>query len=159
MRHSHSYKQSYQNNGRNLLLSIVLNVVITGGQIVGGIISGSLALLSDAIHNFSDVLSLIISYVANRLVYKRASYQRTFGYKRSEIIAAFVNSASLIIIAIMFIIEAVKRFQNPKEIESYLVIYLSLIAVCGNGFSVLLARTYFGGTFIAPLERGKRIKL
>lgn len=138
MGHSHPHDHSHNLNGRNLLISIILNIAITTSQIIGGIISGSLALLSDAIHNFSDVLSLIISYVANRLVYKKASYQRTFGYKRSEIIAAFINSASLIIIAILLIIQAIERFQNPQKVESNLVIWLSLVAIFANGFSVLL---------------------
>jgi cobalt-zinc-cadmium efflux system protein len=104
------------------------------------VVSGSLALLSDALHNFSDVLSLILSYIANRLVKKKASIRRTFGYKRSEIIAAFINASSLVVVAILLIIEAIRRFQNPQEIESDLVILLSIIAILGNGFSVLLIK-------------------
>ena len=134
----HSHHHNHKLNGRNLVISILLNIVITISQVIGGVVSGSLALLSDALHNFSDVLSLIISLVANRLVKKKASYQRTFGYKRSEILAAFVNAASLVVIAILLIIEAFKRFQDPQEVESNLVIWLALIAVIGNGFSVLL---------------------
>ncbi|GAB5565142.1 MAG: cation diffusion facilitator family transporter [Winogradskyella sp.] len=144
MSHSHSHNHSHhhhQLNGRNLIISIVLNIAITTAQIIGGVISGSLALLSDALHNFSDVLSLIISLVANKLVRKKASLQRTFGYKRAEILAAFINAASLIIVAIFLMIEAVERYRNPQEIESNLVIWLSLIAILGNGFSVLLLRS------------------
>ena len=133
--HSHSHKDL---KGRNLLISIFLNILITASQIVGGIVSGSLALLSDALHNFSDVLSLIISYIANLLAGKKASFNKTFGYKRAEILAAFINASTLIIVAILLIIEAIKRFYNPEEIESNLVIWLSFIAILGNGFSVLL---------------------
>jgi len=142
MSHSHSHSHSHNNdlNGRNLLISIVLNIVITVAQVVGGLMSGSLALLSDALHNFSDVVSLIISYIANKLVKRKASLKRTFGYKRAEILAAFINASTLIIVAILLIIEAVERFQNPKEIESNLVIWLSIIAIFGNGFSVLLLK-------------------
>jgi cobalt-zinc-cadmium efflux system protein len=142
MGHSHSHNQSHSNdlNGRNLLISIVLNIVITVAQVIGGILSGSLALLSDALHNFSDVISLIISYIANKLVKKKASLKRTFGYKRAEILAAFINASTLIIVAILLIFEAVKRFQNPQQIESILVIWLSFIAILGNGFSVLLLK-------------------
>lgn len=134
-KHAHSHSNG---NGRNLGISIILNIVITVAQVIGGLVSGSLSLLSDALHNFSDVISLIISYIATVLSKKRASTKKTFGYKRAEIIAAFVNSASLIIVAIILIKEAVERFMNPQEIESTLVIWLSLIAIAGNGFSVLL---------------------
>ncbi|MGO1584638.1 MAG: cation transporter, partial [Mesonia sp.] len=66
------------------MISIILNIIITVAQVVGGLISGSLSLLSDALHNFSDVLSLIISYIANKLSAREASVSKTFGYKRAE---------------------------------------------------------------------------
>ena len=135
--HSHSHRDL---KGRNLVISILLNILITVSQVIGGIVSGSLALLSDALHNFSDVLSLIISYIANLLAKKDASINRTFGYKRAEILAAFINASTLIIIAVLLIIEAIKRFYNPEPIESNLVIWLSVIAILGNGFSVLLLK-------------------
>ena len=142
--HSHNHDHSHHNHGdlkgRNLLISIFLNILITLAQAVGGILSGSLALLSDALHNFSDVLSLIISYVANKLAKKKASTRRTFGYKRAEIIAAFVNAATLIIVAILLIIEAIKRFSHQAEINSDLVIWLSLLGILANGYSVILLK-------------------
>lgn len=145
MAHSHSHNHNHSHShtelkGTNLLISIFLNILITASQVVGGIISGSLALLSDALHNFSDVLSLIISYIANSLSKKDASINRTFGYKRAEILAAFINASTLIIVAVLLIIEAIKRFYNPQTIESNLVIWLSFIAILANGFSVLLLR-------------------
>ncbi len=126
--------------GRNLFLSIILNIVITVAQIIGGIMSGSLALISDALHNFSDVLTLIFSYIANKLSRKEASLDQTFGYKRAELIAAFVNSITLILVAVYLISEAVHRFQNPQIIDSKIVIIIGLISVFGNGFSVLLLK-------------------
>lgn len=144
MGHSHSgHNHAHAHpdlKGRNLLISILLNIIITVGQVIGGLLSGSLSLLSDALHNFSDVLSLIVSYVATVLSKKEASTNKTFGYKRAEIIAAFVNAASLMIVAVILIKEAIERFLNPQEIESTLVIWLSLIAIAGNGFSVLLLK-------------------
>jgi len=109
-------------------------------QIIGGLLSGSLALLSDALHNFSDVLSLVISYGASRLGQRKASSLKTFGYKRAEILAAFINAATLMVVAIILMKEAVERLMNPQEIESNLVIWLALIAIAGNGFSVLLLK-------------------
>jgi cobalt-zinc-cadmium efflux system protein len=137
--HSHSHAHT-ELKGKNLLISILLNILITVSQVIGGLISGSLSLLSDALHNFSDVLSLIVSYAATLLAKKKASANKTFGYKRAEIIAAFVNAATLIIVAVILIIEAVERFMDPKEIESNLVIWLSLLGILANGFSVLLLK-------------------
>lgn len=140
MSHNHSHQHG-QLSGNRLLFSIVLNIIITVSQVIGGLISGSLALISDAVHNLSDVISLIISYVANLLTNtKKQTLHKTFGFKRAEIIAAFINSSSLIIIAVFLAIEAVKRFNNPQEIGSEIVIWLAFIAILGNGLSVLLLR-------------------
>ncbi len=137
--HAHSHDHSHPDlKGKKLLLSILLNIVITVAQVIGGLISGSLSLLSDALHNFSDVLSLIVSYIADRYSKKDASVTKTFGYKRAEIIAAFVNSATLIIVAIYLIYEAIVRFTDPHVIESGLVIWLAILGIVFNGFSVLL---------------------
>ena len=143
MGHSHHHNHHHAHRdvkGRNLLISIFLNILITVAQVIGGIISGSLSLLSDALHNFSDVLSLIVSYVATALSRKEASTNKTFGYKRAEIIAAFVNSATLIVVAVILILEAIERFMEPQEIASNLVIWLSLLGLVANGFSVLLLK-------------------
>lgn len=139
MGHHHHHNDQRRISGNRLLFSIGLNVLITASQIVGGVVSGSLALISDAIHNLSDVISLVISYVANILSNnKKQTLHKTFGYKRAEIIAAFINSATLIVIAVFLAIEAFKRFNNPQEIGTDLVIWLSLIAIFGNGLSVIL---------------------
>lgn len=131
--HQHNHTSS-----KKLLLSIILNIGITASQVVGGFISGSLALLSDALHNFTDVISLIISYIASIFSKKNASPQKTFGYKRAEILAAFVNALSLVVISIILIKEAVERFFSPEDIQSDLVIILSIVAIIGNGLSVWL---------------------
>jgi len=139
--HHHSCNHHHDHLiGKNLLISIGLNVIITLAQIIGGIWSGSLSLLSDALHNFSDVVSLLISYIANRFSNRKASIERTFGFKRAEILAAFVNASTLIIVAVLLIIEAIERFMNPQTVGTNLVILLSVVAILGNGFSVLLLR-------------------
>jgi len=141
MSHDPSHNHSHPDlKGRNLIISIFLNILITVAQVIGGLISGSLSLLSDALHNFSDVMSLIVSYIANLLSKKEASDRKTFGYKRAEIIAAFVNVATLMVVAVILIIEAVERFWSPQEVESDLVIWLSLLGILANGFSVLLLK-------------------
>jgi cobalt-zinc-cadmium efflux system protein len=141
MGHDHAHNHNHNDlKGRNLVISILLNILITVAQVIGGLVSGSLALLSDALHNFSDVLSLIVSYIANRLSKKEASLQRTFGFKRAEILAAFINASTLIIVAILLIIEAAKRIQDPQIVQSNLVIWLSILGILANGFSVLLLK-------------------
>ncbi len=138
--HHHHHQSISDVRGKNLGITITLNIVITAAQVAGGLISGSLALLSDALHNFSDVISLSVSYVANNLAKKEASTNKTFGYKRAEIVAAFVNAATLIVVALILIKEAVERFFNPHEIGSNLVIWLSILGILANGFSVLLLK-------------------
>lgn len=138
---SHNHNHNHQISGNNLLFSIFLNIVITAAQITGGLLSGSLALLSDAIHNLSDVVSLIISYVANLLTNKKKqTLEQTFGYKRAEIIAAFINSATLIIIAVFLSIEAVKNLIETHQIKSDIVIWLALLGILANGLSVFLIK-------------------
>lgn len=134
--HHHHHEVS----GTRLAITILLNVLITVGQVIGGIISGSMALLTDAAHNFSDVLSLVISYVANRIAKKRPTLQQTFGYRRSEIIAAFANSVTLIVIALIIIYEAIQRLISPEPIASDWVIWLAIGSIALNGLSVLLIK-------------------
>jgi cobalt-zinc-cadmium efflux system protein len=130
--HKHEVK------GKNLVYSILLNLLITIAQVVGGVVSGSLALISDALHNFSDVLSLGFSLFANKLSRKKASINHTFGYKRAELIAAFINAITLVIVALILTYGAIERFFNPHPIQSGLVIWLALLGIAVNGFSVLL---------------------
>jgi cobalt-zinc-cadmium efflux system protein len=140
--HSHTHNHSHAKlKGRNLFISIFLNIIITVAQVIGGLISGSLSLLSDALHNFTDVISLIVSYIATVLAGKSASLHKTFGYKRAEILAAFVNAATLVIVAVLLIKEAIIRFQHPQVIESGIVIWLSLLGIIANGLSVLLLKS------------------
>ena len=124
--------------GKNLFISVALNLAITLAQITGGILSGSMALLSDALHNFSDVLSLIITYVTYKLAKKKNTEKHTFGYQRAEILAAFINSAALLIIAVLLGFEAVIRILNPQNINSTVVIWLAVGSIVVNGSSVLL---------------------
>lgn len=134
------HHHEHNTDTRNIGLTILLNVGITVAQIIGGIISGSMALLSDATHNFSDVLSLLISYIARKLSAKKSTTTRTFGLRRAEIMASFINSASLLGISVALIIGASQRFINPIEIKGNLVIYLAALSILLNGLSVLLIK-------------------
>jgi len=127
-------------SGKNLGLAILLNTLITIAEAIGGLISGSMALLSDATHNLSDVISLIISFFANRISKRKATERETFGFRRSEILAAVINSATLIVISIIIIIEAIQRLLNPPELSANLMIWLAIASIFVNGLSALFIR-------------------
>ncbi len=137
---NHIHIHKHEVKGNNLIFSILLNLLITIAQVIGGIISGSLALISDALHNFSDVLSLVFSLAAHKLSRRKASLNNTFGYKRAELIAAFINAITLIIVAFFLIYEASSRLFHPEPIKSGLVIWLALLGIVVNGGSVLLLK-------------------
>jgi len=126
--------------GKKLGISILLNLSITVAQALGALVSGSLSLLSDALHNFSDVVALIISYIADKLTKKDFTPEQTFGFKRAEVIAALINAASLIAIALMITKEAIVRFNEPAIIDSFIVIVLAGASILVNGGSVLLLK-------------------
>lgn len=132
--HNHQHDAAHQ----SLSGSIVLNLLITLAQIVGGIYSGSLSLLSDALHNLSDVLALALSWSARRMIKKQASLSHTFGYKRIELLAAFTNTLVLIIIAVFLIFESVHRFLSPEPVASFWVIVLSGLGIVFNGISTAM---------------------
>jgi len=127
-------------SGKNLFITIVLNIIITLSQIIGSIFSGSLALLSDAMHNFSDVLSLLIAYGANRLATKPNTQSKTFGYRRAEILAALFNASVLVGIAVFLIVEAFEKLYHPETINSLWVIGLGLLSIVLNAASVHLVK-------------------
>jgi len=135
MEHKHN---SGQVSSRKLLFTIILNVIITAAQIVGGFISGSLALISDAIHNLSDAVSVVLAYLAQILGGKPTTTKSTFGYKRAEIFAAFINAVVLIGISIFLIFEAFNRITNLKEVDAKWMFWLGLLGLFANGISVII---------------------
>jgi len=139
-RHGHGHHDHGELKGKNLGIAILLNVVITLAQVIGGFISGSLALLSDAMHNFSDVLALIISWFASKLSSRKQTAKQTYGYKRAEILAALINAVSLLVIAFFLLKEAIERISEPQDIQSGLVMILGGLSIVLNGLSVLLVK-------------------
>ncbi|PKL88710.1 MAG: cation transporter [Ignavibacteriae bacterium HGW-Ignavibacteriae-2] len=137
MSHDHKHNHITSTTGR-LFLTMVLNFTITAAEIIGGILSGSLSLISDALHNFSDGISVILSYIAIKLKSRKNSYNHTFGLKRAEILAAALNSSTLIVISIYLFYEAVQRFFNPQIIEAQLMIIVASIGLAANIAGTLL---------------------
>lgn len=137
MSHHHHHHSA---SSKNLGITIILNIFITVAQVIGGLISGSMALISDATHNFSDVISLVISWVANKQASKQATGKQTFGRKRSEIMAAFVNSATLIILSVFILFEALQRILLQHVIKADWVIWLAVLSIVINALSVLFIK-------------------
>ncbi|WP_406608410.1 cation diffusion facilitator family transporter [Candidatus Infernicultor aquiphilus] len=125
----------------NLIIIMVLNFIITLVEVIGGLLSGSLSLLSDALHNFSDGISIMVSFIALRLSKRENTLKNTFGYKRAEILAALFNSSFLIIIAFFLFKEAYLRIQNPQNIESKIMITVAFVGLVANTVSVFLLKS------------------
>ncbi len=142
MEHNHSHHGHDHGDlkGKRLGVTIILNLIITISQVIGGLVSGSLSLLSDAAHNFSDVIALIISWIADRLTHKKYSTKQTYGYKRAEVIAALINVVTIIVIAINIFIEGISRLIEPQEITGLTVILLAGLSIVVNGLSVLIIK-------------------
>jgi cobalt-zinc-cadmium efflux system protein len=111
--------------------------LITLVEIVGGVFSNSLALISDAIHNLSDTLALILAWLANNVSGRKPNARRTFGYKRFEILSAFINASVLSAISIYLVYEAILRFIHPEPVLSGLMLIIAVIGLSANLVSML----------------------
>ena len=131
----HKTKES---SSKKLIFTIILNFFITAVQIIGGLISGSLALLSDALHNFGDGMAIVVAYITNRISRKRSNIRKTFGYQRVEIIADLFNSTLLIGICIFLFVEAYQRFNNPQPIKAGLMMIIAGAGLLANFIAVIL---------------------
>ncbi|GAB5057120.1 cation diffusion facilitator family transporter [Companilactobacillus alimentarius] len=122
--------------GKRFFYVTALNVIITITEFIGGFFSGSLGLISDAFHNLEDSLSIVISFVANVIGQKKNDVQKTFGYKRAEILAAFVNSIILVVITVIMVFESFRRLSQPQEINGRLMMIVSIIGLLANFISM-----------------------
>jgi len=118
--------------------AIVVNGLLTFVQIIGGIISGSLALIADAIHNLSDALALVVAFVARKIARKPADKQMTYGYGRAEIVAALINYTTLIVIGLYLTYEAIFRFLNPTGVDGWIVVIVAGFAFIVDLITALL---------------------
>jgi cobalt-zinc-cadmium efflux system protein len=140
---THSHNHHHHNHGKDasiakLWVSIVLNLIITIAEIIGGLMSNSLALLSDAIHNLNDTVSLGISLVARKISKRGVNADKTFGYKRAEIIGAFINLITLVIVALFLIKEGVERFFDPQPIDGLTMFVVAIVGLMGNVITAAL---------------------
>jgi cobalt-zinc-cadmium efflux system protein len=139
VRHKHAHHH-HKVNDKNLLVATFLNLVITIVEIAGSLLSGSLALLSDALHNLSDTFATFIAYLATVIGKREANQKRTFGYKRVEILAALINAVILIVMSVFLLKEAWHRWQNPVPINSMIMLVVGLIGLLANLYAMLILR-------------------
>ncbi len=128
MAHAHTHGSAPAGD-RRILLAVAVNVALTVAQVVGGVLSGSLALIADGIHNLSDALSLVIAFAARRIARRPADAGMTFGYARAETVAALVNYTTLILIALYLVFEAVLRFAAPEPVAGWPIIVIACVAL------------------------------
>jgi len=136
--HGHGHAQEVPESGSRLAVVVCLNLVITVAEVVGGLLSGSLSLLSDAVHNFSDGIAIIIAYVAIRMNRVPRSDRHTFGLKRAEVVAAVINAGTLVAISLWLFYEAYQRFRHPTPVEGVLMTTVAGIGLVANVIGTLL---------------------
>ncbi|MEY8839881.1 cation diffusion facilitator family transporter [Cribrihabitans sp. XS_ASV171] len=139
MPHDHGHAHLDPDSGdRRVSIAIWANALLTVAQIVGGILSGSLALIADALHNFSDMASLVIAFVARKIARRPADKRMTFGYGRIEIVAALINYTTLILVGFYLIYEGAMRMVDPPEIAGWTVVILGGVALVVDSLTAWL---------------------
>lgn len=141
--HSHSHAHDHERLGaaagdRRVLWAVLVNVVLTVGQVIGGVFAGSLALIADAVHNLSDAMSLGIAFAARKISRRPSDERMTFGYVRAEIVAALINYTTLIVVGIYLAYEAVGRFFAPEDVQGWLVVWVAGLALVVDAVTALL---------------------
>lgn len=125
---------------KNLLIVLCLSGTYLIAEVIGGIITNSLALLADAAHMLTDVVGLLLAFIAIKIGEKKADPSRTFGYYRTEILAAVINVVVLLGISIYVLFEAYKRFQNPPEVQSKSMLIVAGIGLLVNVIGMMILR-------------------
>ena len=129
---SHDHSHGTPESGFRLAVVVGLNFIITAAEIIGGLISGSLSLISDALHNFSDGIAVIIAWIAIRLDARPRTDRHTFGLKRAQVLAAVINAGALVAISLYLFVEAWDRFTDPQPIEGMLMTGVAAIGLIAN---------------------------
>ena len=127
--HHHHHNEVTQKSVKLLILSFVINMLLSVAEIIGGIISGSVSLIGDALHNTSDAFSILIAVIAFKIGNKKASAKYTYGFKRAEIIGGFVNLILLFISGCYLLAEGIERLINPQQIDGLMIIWISVLAL------------------------------
>lgn len=140
MGHEHNHGTNAMGDKR-LIAAIGVNAILTLAQVVGGILSGSLSLIADALHNLSDAASLAIALIARKIGRKPPDAFKTFGYQRSETIAALINLVTLVIVGMYLVYEAIGRLFAPQAIEGWTVVVVAGLALIVDLATAILTCT------------------
>ena len=130
--HNHNHSK------KNIGITILLNLAITIAEFIGGYLSGSLALISDAGHNLSDVISLILGFFGEKITEIEPTKKHSFGFKRAEIFTALINAFVLWGISVVIIIEAFRRINSSQDISIGIMLVVASIGLFGNLFSMII---------------------
>lgn len=136
--HHHHHHIDPEAGDARVFWAVIVNLVLTAAQIIGGILSGSLALIADAIHNLSDAVSLIIAFFARKIARAPADAEMTFGYGRAEVVGALVNYTTLIVVGCYLAFEAIVRFFEPTAVDGWLVVIIAGVALIVDGVTAAL---------------------
>ncbi len=138
--HHHGHHHARLSADGRLTWAAAINGLLTIAQLIGGIASGSLALIAEAIHNFSDAAAFVMALAAQKIGRRKPDAQYTYGYHKIETLSAFTNLLILICISLWLVVEAIIRFFNPSPIMAETIIGVSLLALLVNGATVVLTR-------------------
>lgn len=136
--HHHHHHVDPEAGDARVFWAVIVNLGLTVAQIIGGVLSGSLAMIADAVHNLSDALSLVIAFFARKVSRRPADGAMTFGYGRAEVVAALINYTTLIVIGLYLIYEAVMRFIEPTGVDGWLVVIIACVALVVDVATALL---------------------
>jgi cation diffusion facilitator family transporter len=137
---AHSHNHSHDSGAENIKIAVFLNLLFAIIEIIGGLLTNSLAILSDAFHDFGDSIVLILSYISTKIAKKKPTDKHTFGFKRATLFAAFITGVVLLTGSIFIMFNAISRLFEPQEVHSMGIIGLSFIGIAINGFAVLKTR-------------------
>lgn len=126
---AHDHGLGARSGDRRVMTAIWANALLTVAQVVGGILSGSLALIADALHNFSDMASLLIAFAARKIARRPADARMTYGYGRIEIVAALINYTTLILVGFYLVYEGAMRLIDPPDVAGWTVVILGAVAL------------------------------
>jgi cobalt-zinc-cadmium efflux system protein len=128
----HNHNSDIGSTGSKLKYGLILSIVIFLAEVIGGLLSNSLALLSDAGHVFADIIALALSWYGVRQAQRPSDKRMTFGYHRIGVIVAIVNAVTIFLIAAIILYEAYNRFQNPPEVKSVLMMSIAFVGLAAN---------------------------
>lgn len=138
MAHSHGHNELEGLSDRRIGYTVALNVLLTLAEIIGGIVSGSVALVADALHNLNDAVALLIALIARRIARQQPDERRTFGYRRAEVVGGLINLVALAVVGVFLAYESILRFFEPSDVGAWIMIIISGVALTVDVLTVVL---------------------